>query len=66
MRVGEWQGMDPRWPWPVARTAAAMMGLHVEATETAGADLLPRRTTAGRSLQGWSGNGGLMDLLSPS
>jgi hypothetical protein len=64
MRVGEWQGMDPRWPWPVARTAAAMMGLHVEATETAGADLPPRGTTAGRSLQGWNGTGGLVDLLS--
>ncbi|MEV6712710.1 hypothetical protein AB0M48_11780 [Lentzea sp. NPDC051208] len=60
MRVGEWEGMDPRWPWTVAMTAAAIMGLHVEATETA--SFMPG-ATAGRPLRGWGGNGGLVDLL---
>ncbi|MEV8438799.1 hypothetical protein AB0425_15605 [Actinosynnema sp. NPDC051121] len=33
MRVGEWEGMDVHWPWTVAVTAAAIMGLRVAATE---------------------------------
>lgn len=43
-------------------TAAAIMGLHTEATETA-----PPTTgvtpPAGQSLRGWNGNGGIVDLL---
>ncbi|MGW4115253.1 restriction system modified-DNA reader domain-containing protein [Actinosynnema sp. NPDC004786] len=60
MRVGEWEGMDTRWPWTVAVTAAAIMELHVEATEAAP---VPTGATAGRPLRGWGGNGGLVDLL---
>jgi hypothetical protein len=60
IRVGEWEGMDPRWPWTVAMTAAAIMELHVETTEAAP---VPPRAAAGRPLRGWSGNGGLVDLL---
>jgi len=59
VRVGEWEGMSPRWPWSVAMTATAIMGLHVEATEAAP---LPSDTTTGRPLRGW-GDGGLVDLL---
>ena len=59
-RVGEWKRMDTRWPWAVAATAAAIMGLQVEATEAAvdwsGAE-------ADRPPQGWRGNGGIVDLL---
>jgi hypothetical protein len=60
MRVGEWERMDPCWPWTVAITAAAIMGLHVEATEAAP---LPPDATTGRPLGGWGGGGGLVDLL---
>ncbi|WP_091373278.1 restriction system modified-DNA reader domain-containing protein [Actinokineospora alba] len=59
LRVGEWEGVDPRWPWAVAPTAAAIMGLHTEATDVAAA----ARPPADRSLGGWSGNGGIYDLL---
>ncbi len=60
MRVGEWEGLDPRWPWAVAVTAAAIMALHVEAT---GIAPLPTGPTEGRSLGGFGGNGALADLL---
>jgi hypothetical protein len=32
-RVGQWCGLDDRWPRVIAPTAAAVMGLHVDATE---------------------------------
>ncbi|GAA1291751.1 hypothetical protein [Saccharothrix xinjiangensis] len=60
LRVGEWENLDPRWPWTVAVTAAAIMGLHTEAT---GADPSPVDVPSGRPLQGWGGNGGIVDLL---
>jgi hypothetical protein len=64
LRVGEWEGMDPRWPWTVAMTAAAIMGLHTGSTETSPstAGVTPPPPAA-RSLRGWSRNGGLNDLL---
>jgi hypothetical protein len=34
-RVGQWHGIDDRWPGIVAPTAAAVMGLHSDATEAA-------------------------------
>ncbi|MBB5808875.1 hypothetical protein F4560_008643 [Saccharothrix ecbatanensis] len=60
LRVGEWKGADPRWPWTVAVTAAAIMGRCVETTEAA---TLPPNVTVDRPLQGWGGKGGLVDLL---
>lgn len=65
VRVGEWEGVDPRWPWTVAPTAAAIMGLH---TETAQPATTPAPTVgvtppAGPFLRGWNGNGGISDLL---
>ncbi|MFD7655362.1 hypothetical protein ACFV4N_15435 [Actinosynnema sp. NPDC059797] len=57
LRVGEWQALDPRWPWTVAITASAIMALHTETTDTT----LP--TPADRPLRGWGGNGGITDLL---
>jgi hypothetical protein len=62
LRVGEWERLDPRWPWTIAVTAAAIMALHTEASETASS---PPGTTphAGRPLRGWGGNGGIVDLL---
>jgi hypothetical protein len=59
-RVANWARMDPRWPWSVAVTAAAVMGLQVEATEAA---VVPTGVRAHRPLPGWRGNGGLVDLL---
>lgn len=59
-RVAEWARMDPRWPWTVAATAAAIMGLQVEATEAA---VVSSGAEADRPLRGWRGNGGLADLL---
>lgn len=59
-RVAEWDRMDPRWPWTVAATAAAIMGLQVEATEAA---VVLSGAEADRPLQGWRGSGGLVDLL---
>lgn len=32
--VGRWSGLDERWPWVLAPTAAAVMGLSVDAAET--------------------------------
>lgn len=32
-RVGLWHGVDDRWPWTVASTAAAMMSLHTDTAE---------------------------------
>ena len=32
--VGRWSGLDERWPWTLASTAAAVMGLSVDAAET--------------------------------
>jgi hypothetical protein len=32
--VGRWSGLDARWPWTLAPTAAAVMGLSVDAAET--------------------------------
>ncbi|WP_153278084.1 restriction system modified-DNA reader domain-containing protein [Saccharothrix syringae] len=60
LRVGEWGSLDRRWPWTVAVTAAAIMGLHTETTEP-----VPPSADApvGRPLQGWGGNGGIVDLL---
>jgi hypothetical protein len=63
LRVGEWEGMDPRWPWTVALTASAIMGLHTEATETTLATSGATSPAISRSLQGWGGNGGIRDLL---
>jgi hypothetical protein len=34
-RVGQWHGVDQRWPVLLAPTAAAVMGLHIELTEAA-------------------------------
>lgn len=34
-RVGQWRGIDSSWPNIVAPTAAAVMGLHCDATRTA-------------------------------
>lgn len=58
LRVGEWKGLTSHWPWTVAVSAAAIMGLHVEAIEAT-----PPGAAAGPPLQGWGGNCGLMDLL---
>ncbi|MFT7837746.1 hypothetical protein Q5530_16550 [Saccharothrix sp. BKS2] len=60
LRVGEWEALDPRWPWTVAMTDAAIMGLHTEATEVVPTSTGP---TVDHPLQGWGGNGGLTDLL---
>ncbi|MDU0294154.1 hypothetical protein [Saccharothrix longispora] len=60
LRVGAWEGVDSRWPWTVAVTAAAIMELHVEATEAL--QPLPG-TVTGRPLRGRGGSGGLVDLL---
>lgn len=57
LRVGEWQALDPRWPWTVAITASAIMALHTETTDTT------PPTPADRPLRGWGGNGGITDLL---
>ncbi|HEX8866311.1 MAG TPA: hypothetical protein VF821_11705 [Lentzea sp.] len=59
-RVAGWERLGPRWPWTVAATAAAIMGLQVEATEAA---VVSSGAEAARQLQGWRGNGGLVDLL---
>jgi hypothetical protein len=32
--VGRWSGLDERWPWTLARTAAAVMELSIDAAET--------------------------------
>jgi hypothetical protein len=64
LRVGQWEGADARWPWTVALTAAAIMGLHTEATETAPPPLSAGATPPdGRTLRGWNGRGGITDLL---
>lgn len=60
LRVGRWERLDPRWPWTVAATAAAILELHVEATEAA---QYPSGTKADRPLRGWRGTCGLADLL---
>lgn len=61
-RIGDWPSMDARWPWTVAPTAAAVMSLHIDATEVAAHHVSPA-TTSARSLHGWGGNGGIVDLL---
>ncbi|WP_436499536.1 hypothetical protein [Actinokineospora sp. HUAS TT18] len=43
-RVGEWAGVDARWPWTVAMTAAAIIGLHTEVTETTSPASRPQPT----------------------
>ncbi|GAA1315758.1 hypothetical protein [Saccharothrix xinjiangensis] len=61
LRVGEWEALDPRWPWTVAITASAIMALHTETTDTA--PPAPHTPAERRPLQGWGGNGGITDLL---
>lgn len=34
MPLGRWRGLDERWPWTLAPTAATAMSLYVDAAET--------------------------------
>ncbi|WP_439381556.1 hypothetical protein [Amycolatopsis lexingtonensis] len=60
--VGEWKGLDVRWPWTVATTAAAIMSLHTMMSEV---DRIEKNSVPPRlhPLRGHGGNGGLADLL---
>lgn len=58
-QVGRWERLGTIWPGVIAVTAAAIMGQHTNATDTA-----PTRSgsAAGR-LRGHGGRGGVVDLL---
>jgi hypothetical protein len=58
--VGRWCALDERWPWLVAPTAAAVMGLHCDAASTLTRELAsPTETSVPMR---WA-SGGVGDLL---
>jgi hypothetical protein len=58
--VGRWCALDERWPWLVEPTAAAVMGLHLDAVGTLTQELAsPTETSVPLR---WAG-GGVADLL---
>lgn len=40
MSIGLWAGVDERWPWTLAPTAAATMRLYIDAAETLSRDMV--------------------------
>ncbi|WP_158851201.1 restriction system modified-DNA reader domain-containing protein [Saccharothrix deserti] len=53
--VGRWSGMDERWPWTLAPTAAAVMSLYVDAAETLSRDMVLNSERPGSSPFRWAG-----------
>lgn len=60
-RVGQWRGLDDRWPSVVAPTAATVMGLHCDATEAAIWSETPSPSTTPLLIK-WA-RGGIAELL---
>lgn len=60
-RVGQWHGLDEGWPNLVAPTAAAVMGLHGDATEAAIWSETPPPSTSPPLIK-WA-RGGIAELL---
>jgi hypothetical protein len=63
-RVGQWFGVDDRWPLIVAPTAAAVMGLHCDLSEAVGGfeATLPPNAGAGGELGARIGEDGTVVL----
>lgn len=60
-RVGQWRGLDDGWPSLIAPTAAAVMGLHGDATEAAIWSETPPPSTSPPLIK-WA-RGGIAELL---
>ncbi|WP_152551904.1 restriction system modified-DNA reader domain-containing protein [Actinokineospora spheciospongiae] len=62
MPLGRWHGLDERWSWTLAPTAAATMSLYVDAAETLSRTVVLASERPGSSPLRWEGTV-LSDLL---